>query len=182
MSESSKSPSSTRSVLGDISSRKQRFNTELTKLKNDSSNNPLFQQINTKTLFCQYNKPRRNVSPIEISVAEGAEKYYVQYNELFDFIQEAHVAIGHRGIINTMKELKKNLQILLSPSQDSTEEELLQKLDLPLLPDDAGDIVSPSDLNDTATIIDAAAIVEPVNPVNTLSNVEPYRTAAIETN
>ncbi|CAF1574275.1 unnamed protein product, partial [Adineta ricciae] len=42
MSESSKSPLSTTSVLGDISSRKERFNTELSKLKNDSSNNPLF--------------------------------------------------------------------------------------------------------------------------------------------
>ena len=37
----------------------------------------------------------------------GIIKYFVQVDELFDIVKEAHSTIGHRGIVNTLKEVKK---------------------------------------------------------------------------
>ena len=117
----------------DVATWKAEFNNEVLKSKNDSSNNPLFsverydetvalitdaklkrfgdrseQEISLLKTYdvINFGGVPKLVRKMSLSV-NGVIKYYVPFNELFDGIHEAHVSIGHRGIHNTVKEIKK---------------------------------------------------------------------------
>ncbi|CAF4046187.1 unnamed protein product [Rotaria sordida] len=112
---------------------KNDFVAELLKLKNKSLNNPFFsperynqtiELINNAKLKSNAQRSDQEVSLLKtydvinvgtqqklvknINSSEGnLIKYYVTSDEIFDIIQNAHTAIGHRGIKYTMKEIKK---------------------------------------------------------------------------
>ena len=112
---------------------KNEFNAEVLTTKNDSSNNPLFtldrynqtiELINSAKLKLYSDRSEQEISLLKtydvinagnqrklvkkINSSEiGTVKYYVPFDDLFDVIQGVHVLIGHRGINNTMKEIKK---------------------------------------------------------------------------
>jgi hypothetical protein len=120
-------------ITNDKDKWKMNFNAELLKMKNDSSNNPLFTieryqetiQLITSAKAKRYSD--RNEQEISLlktynvinfgsqlklvkkmkSTENDFTKYYVSLDELFEVIHESHLSIGHRGIRNTMKEIKK---------------------------------------------------------------------------
>ncbi|CAF2396358.1 unnamed protein product [Rotaria sp. Silwood2] len=112
---------------------KNEFNTGILAYKNDSLNNPLFttdrynetvELINSAKLKRYSDRNEQEISLLKtydvinsgihqklvkkINLSEaGTVKYYVLFDELFDIIQTVHTTIGHRGINNTVKEIKK---------------------------------------------------------------------------
>ena len=124
---------STTTKITDNARWKNEFNAEVLTTKNDSSNNPLFtldrynqtiELINSAKLKLYSDRSEQEISLLKtydvinagnqqklvkkINSSEvGTVKYYVPFDDLFDVIQGVHVLIGHRGINNTMKEIKK---------------------------------------------------------------------------
>ena len=112
---------------------KDDFITNVLKMKNESLNNPVFtlerynQTMELITNAKLKNNSRRNDQEIAllktydvinlgnqdklVKKIRGSDntsiKYYVPINELYDIIRITHANIGHRGIKNTLKELKK---------------------------------------------------------------------------
>ncbi|CAF1096962.1 unnamed protein product [Didymodactylos carnosus] len=117
----------------DIAKWKNDFNDEILTSKNDSTNNPLFtserydetiELINGAKLKRYSDRNEQEIALLKTydvinvggqqklvkkinSSEDGIIKYYVSLDELFDVVQTAHVTIGHRGINNTLKEIKK---------------------------------------------------------------------------
>jgi hypothetical protein len=117
----------------DNSQWKTQFNTELMKVKNDSSNNPLFTleryQETIDVIIGAKLKRFSERSEQEVSLLKtydvvnfGSQmklvkksnssenclnKYYVPVDEIFEVILDNHLSIGHRGIRNTVNEIKK---------------------------------------------------------------------------
>ena len=117
----------------DVIKWKNQFNMEMLKSRNDSCNNPLFtsdryEQTITTILGakekCFADRTKKEIALLKTydivnfgehpklvkkktSTDDNLTKYYVSFNELFDVIYEVHTTLGHRGINNTMKELKK---------------------------------------------------------------------------
>ena len=130
---SESSSSSPKSDDNNINNYKIQFYREISSYTNRSTNNPLFsaerydQMI--ELLLNGKQKPPANRNTQEIAClktydvvgfggksklikkdgefSDGIIKYFVQVDELFDVIKEAHVTSGHRGIVNTLKEIKK---------------------------------------------------------------------------
>ncbi|CAF4079766.1 unnamed protein product, partial [Adineta steineri] len=70
-------------------------------MKNESSNNPVF------TLE-RYKQTIELINDAKLKRSEDTSiEYYAPINELYDIIRIAHSNIGHRGIKNTLKEIKK---------------------------------------------------------------------------
>src|SRR5689334_11985285 len=129
---SASSPSSSTDDGSDIKCKLQFYN-EISSYTNNSSNNPLFsverydQMIelivnaklktpgnrNTQEMTClkAYDvinfAGKLKLIKKDGEFSDGIIKYIVQIDELFDIVKEAHVTIGYRGIVNTLKEVKK---------------------------------------------------------------------------
>ena len=126
-------PTTSTNDTPDISKWKDEFNLEIMKIKNDSSNNPLFnsdpcEQVMTSITEakqkCHADRTKKEINLLKTyeivrfgdrpkvvkkksATTEGLAKYYVSFNELFDVIYETHITIGHRRITNRTKALKK---------------------------------------------------------------------------
>ena len=126
-------PTTSTNDTPDISKWKDEFNLEIMKIKNDSSNNPLFtsdrcEQVITSITEakqkCHADRTKKEINLLKTyeivrfgdrpkvvkkksATTEGLAKYYVSFNELFDVIYETHITIGHRRITNRTKALKK---------------------------------------------------------------------------
>jgi hypothetical protein len=117
----------------DINKCKLQFYKEISSYTNNSSNNPLFSAerydqmieliVNAK-LRSSGDRSTQEISCLKTydvidfggklkltkkdgEFSDGIIKYFVQVDELFDIIREAHITLGHRGIVNTLKEVKK---------------------------------------------------------------------------
>ncbi|CAM4848069.1 unnamed protein product [Rotaria magnacalcarata] len=127
------SPSSSTDNNNEINKCRLQFYKEISSYKNNSSNNPLFSTerydqtiesiVNAKlktpggrnTQEMHFLKTydvidfggKLKLTKKDDEFSDGIIKYFVQLDELYDVIKEAHVLIGHRGIANTLKELKK---------------------------------------------------------------------------
>ena len=121
------------STVIDDTKRKDLFENNVIRLKNNSSNNPVFTSercyetincINIAKLKCYNDKSDREIALLKTydvinvgntqksvknlsSSENGTIKYYAPLEEVFDVIQNAHVTIGHRGIRNILTEIRK---------------------------------------------------------------------------
>ncbi|CAF2230927.1 unnamed protein product [Rotaria magnacalcarata] len=127
------SPSSSTDDGNDINTCKLQFYKEISSHTNHSSNNPLFsaeryEQMIELIVNAKLKHPgtsnTQEITCLEAYVvidfggklkltkkndqfSDGIIKYFVQLDELFGIMKEAHITIGHRGIVNTLKEVKK---------------------------------------------------------------------------
>lgn len=132
MASASPSPSSTDDTNHTNKCKLQLYE-EISSYTNNSSNNPLFSAerydemieliVNAKlktpgTRTTQETHCLKTYDVIDFGgklkltkkdgdFSDGIIKYFVQADEIYDVIKEAHVTIGHRGINNTLKEVKK---------------------------------------------------------------------------
>ncbi|CAF1686885.1 unnamed protein product [Rotaria magnacalcarata] len=110
---SASSPSSSTDDGNDINTCKLQFYKEISSHANNSSNNPLFsaeryeQMIELIAYAVIDFGGKLKLTKKNDEFSDGIIKYFVQLDELFGIIKEAHITIDHRGIVNTLKEVKK---------------------------------------------------------------------------